>query len=210
MESNQLTDTQDVGTPVAKYDAAYSSLKDFKHEPNGFLTRCLERIAPHGVAAGSRALDLGVGQGRNAILLAQLGYDTLGIDRSEIGVAAVRHNAAELGCQLRAQVADAATYDFGRDCWDLVALLYYPLPILLIERIKAAVRPGGHIIVERFSQKKDTVGPDGEDAKLPNPMLRYFQDWNVLHYEHDVFQSDWHWSGESPTGLIVRLLARKP
>ena len=41
-------------------------------------------------------------------------------------------------------------------------------------------------------------------------MLECFLDWRVLHYEHDEFASDWHWDGESPTGPIVRLLARKP
>ena len=41
-------------------------------------------------------------------------------------------------------------------------------------------------------------------------MLRSFFDWRVLHYEHDELRSDWHWNGQSPTGQIVRLLARKP
>jgi SAM-dependent methyltransferase len=211
MTSERPKETRDVDDPVAKYNTAYSSLKDFVQEPNAFLASCLERIAKDGAPPNSRAMDVGVGQGRNAVLLARMGYDTVGIDRSDVGVEAVRRSAAALGSKLRAEVADATTYDFGRDRWDLITLFYYPLPILLIDRVKAAVRSGGHIVIERFTQNaKDAVGPDSEEGKLPNPMLRCFQDWNVLHYEHDVFQSDWHWNGESPTGPIVRLLARKP
>ncbi len=218
MTANPSGIKPDVGESIAKYNAAYASSKDFVPEPNAFLARCLERIAaapppPQGAPVGpvARALDIGIGQGRNAFLLVRAGYDTTGIDRSEVGVEAARRGTAALGVKLRAVVADAQTYDFGCECWDLIALLYYPLPIALLDRVKASVRAGGYIVVERFSQKdKDAVGPDAEDGRLPNPMLRHFLDWNVLHYEHDVFQSDWHWSGESPTGPIVRLLARKP
>jgi len=203
--------SQDAVDSITKYNSAYSSLKDFVRDPNAFLAACLSRIAPQGAPAGSRALDVGIGQGRNAVLLAQTGYETVGIDRSEIGIEAARRNAAAVGVTLRAEVADATGRDFGRDCWDLIALLYYPLPLLLIDRVKSAVRPGGHIVMERFTRNtSSTVGPDADEGNLPNPMLQFFQDWNVLHYEHDVFRSDWHWSGESPTGPIVRVLARKP
>lgn len=211
MAPEQSRETPDARDTIAKYDTAYSELKDFVQEPNAFLARCLERIARHGPPAGSRALDVGVGQGRNAVLLARAGYHTIGIDRSRVGVEAVRRKASELGCSLRAEVADATTYDFGRDCWELIALLYYPLPLLLIDRVKAAIRSGGHVVIERFTQNSsEAAGPDLEEGKLLNPMLRWFESWHVLHYEHDVFPSDWHWDGESPTGPIVRLLARKP
>ena len=70
----------------AKYDAAYTAKKDYVARPNAFLKRCLHRIAPKQSSRRKpgrkhRALDIGLGQGRNAILLAQCGYDTTGIDR---------------------------------------------------------------------------------------------------------------------------------
>lgn len=211
MPTERSEDQPGTGDPIAKYNAAYVSQQDFVQEPNAFLVSCLQQLARNGPPANSLALDIGIGQGRNAVLLARAGYDTVGIDRSDVGVEAVRRLAVAFGSRLRAEVADATTYDFGRDNWDLITLLYYPLPLLIIDRVKAAVRSGGHIVVERFTQNgKDAVGPDSDEGKLPNPMLRCFQDWQVLHYEHNVFQSDWHWSGESPTGPIVRVLARKP
>ena len=83
--------------------------------------------------------------------------------------------------------------------------------MILIERLKAAVRPGGHIIVERFSRPdKCRNARDRRDTRRHSPMIRSFLDWHVLHYEHDEFISDWHWDGQSKTGPIVRLLARKP
>jgi SAM-dependent methyltransferase len=159
------------------------------------------------------ALDIGLGQGRNAVLLARSGFDTTGIDRCEVGVRAAQRLAAARGVSISAVLADTEEFAFGRNRWDLIALLYYPQPMVLMQRLKAAVRPGGHIVVERFSRPKCAKGAsqlDRRETQRPSPMLQCFHDWHVLHYENDEFESDWHWDGESPRGPIIRLLARKP
>jgi len=196
---------------VQKYDAAYTAKKDYVARPNAFLDECLRRIAPKRTSRRKRrALDIGLGQGRNAMLLAKRGYLTTGIDRSEVGVSAARRLAAARGLRISAIVADAQQHDFGCNRWDLIVLLYYPNPMILMRRLKDAVRPGGYIVVERFSRPKAANVHDRRETKRASPMLRCFLDWRVLHYENNEFESDWHWNGKSPTGAIVRLLARKP
>ena len=203
---------------IRKYNAAYSAKKDFVARPNAFLKQCLQQIAPkrgrHKPDGRKRlALDIGLGQGRNALLLAQCGYAVTGIDRSEVGILAARRLAAARGVHVNAVVADSERFDHGRNRWDLIVLLYYPQPMILIERLKAAVRPGGHIVIERFSRPnhgKAAHPVDRRETKRPSPMLECFADWHVVRYEHDEFESDWHWDGESPRGPIVRVLARKP
>jgi len=196
---------------AAKYDAAYTARKDYITRPNSFLEQCLKLIARHQRSRRKRrALDIGLGQGRNAMLLAKRGYETTGIDRSEVGVAAARRAAASRGLRINAILADAQSYAFGRNRWDLIVLLYYPQPMILMKRLMAAVRPGGYILVERFSRPKSINPLDDRETRRRSPMLQCFLDWHMLHYEHDTFQSDWHWNGQSPSGSIVRLLARKP
>ncbi len=200
------------GSTVSKYDAAYTAKKDFVARPNAFLKRCLDRIAPKPNANARRrprALDIGLGQGRNAMLLAQRGYAVTAIDRSEVGTLAAQRMAAKRGLHIDAVIADSERFDYGRNRWDLIVLLYYPQPMILIERLKIAVRPGGFIVVERFSSPRSSNPLDKRDVRGPSPMLESFLDWRVLHYQHDEFESDWHWDGESPRGPIVRLLARK-
>jgi 2-polyprenyl-3-methyl-5-hydroxy-6-metoxy-1,4-benzoquinol methylase len=206
----------------AKYDQAYTEKKDFVDRPNAFLADCLRRIAREDLtrvrAAGSGrqtvrryALDIGLGQGRNAISLARAGYLTTGIDRSEVGVRSAQRAAAKKKVHLKAVLEDTVAHDYGRDRWDVIVLMYYPKPMILLDRVKAAVRPGGYIIVERFSRPEINRNPrDRAEARRPSPMIRRFLDWQVLQYENDNFPSDWHWNGESPSGPIVRLLARKP
>src|SRR5262245_21388454 len=162
-------------TSRVKYDAAYTRKKDYIARPNAFLRQCLDRIAPKAKPRRKpRALDIGLGQGRNAILMAQRGYDTTGIDRSEVGVLHARRMAAARGLSINAVVADNETYDFGRNRWDLIVLLYYPQPMILLDRLKAAVRPGGYILVERFSRPKANNLRDKREARAPSPMLAGF------------------------------------
>lgn len=199
---------------VAKYNAAYTAKQDYVNKPNAFLTQCLRQIAPpRGSRSKPTALDIGLGQGRNTLLLARSGYDTTGIDRSEVGVLAARQAAAARALRINAVVADTEEYAFGRSRWDLIVLLYYPQPMVLMRRLQAAVRPGGHIVIERFSRPTCAKGAhpiDRRETRRPSPMLECFVGWHVLRYENNEFESDWHWNGESPRGPIVRLFARKP
>ncbi len=196
---------------VLKYNAAYAAKKDFVSRPNAFLSQCLLRITPpRSKRRKPTALDIGLGQGRNAVLLARSGYDTTGIDRSEVGLLAARRLAQSRGVRINAVLADAEQFDYGLNRWDLIVLLYYPQPMFIMRRLQAAVHPGGYMLVERFSRPRSIHPLDQRETRRPSPMLRCFADWHVLHYENDDFESDWHWSGESASGPIVRLLARKP
>src|SRR5690349_11048777 len=105
------------GAPVSRYDAAYTAKKDFVARPNAFLARCLEHITSQQRKSRRKrlALDIGLGQGRNAMLLAQRGYATTGIDRSEVGVQAARRMAAARGLSVNAVIADAHQHHFGRN-----------------------------------------------------------------------------------------------
>jgi methylase of polypeptide subunit release factors len=68
-----------------------------------------------------KALDLGTGQGRNAIFLASTGWTVTGVDISEVAIAEAKKNAAARKVQIDAIVGDLDTYDFGREQWDPAA-----------------------------------------------------------------------------------------
>src|SRR4029453_2717065 len=164
-----------IADSITKYNAAYTVKKDYTARPNAFLAQCLKRIPPERAGAPGRskkrlrrnfrgrgrggALDIGLGQGRNALLLARCGYAVTGIDHSEVGVRAALRMAAGRGFggkkktdRFHAVVTDTERFEYGRNRWDLIVLLYYPQPMVLMERLKRAVRPGGHIVIERFSR----------------------------------------------------------
>ena len=60
--------------------------------------------------AGQTVLDVGVGQGRDAIPLAQMGHRVLGIDLSSIGIEHLKTAAASQHLNIDSEVADLCTY----------------------------------------------------------------------------------------------------
>ena len=80
------------------------------------LVAALIMAATKGLKPG-RSLDVGMGQGRNTIYLAQQGWDSVGFDPAERAVEAARVQAAKLGVKITAQVARAEDFDWGEASW---------------------------------------------------------------------------------------------
>ena len=60
---------------------------------------------------GAKVLDLGCGQGRDAIALARIGFDLTGIDNSAVGIDQMNEVAKAENLNLDGQVGDIHTYD---------------------------------------------------------------------------------------------------
>ncbi|MGC2662240.1 MAG: class I SAM-dependent methyltransferase [Bryobacteraceae bacterium] len=117
------------------YEGAYDPAEPprFNQGPNGFLMECIKNRKP------GRALDVGMGNGRNSIALAQAGWQVTGFDIASLGVAHARSKAAQLGLQLTASVQSDQDFNFGTNQWDLVVLTYQPFREIL-NRVKASLK----------------------------------------------------------------------
>ena len=62
-----------------------------------------------------KALDVGTGQGRNAVWLAQQGWDVTGIDISGVGLAAASDNAENTGVRINTVKTSYLDFDFGTE-----------------------------------------------------------------------------------------------
>lgn len=58
-----------------------------------------------------KVLDLGCGQGRDAIALSRLGYEVTGIDNSKVGIEQMNQIAKDENLKLFGQVSDIYTFD---------------------------------------------------------------------------------------------------
>lgn len=98
-----------------------------------------------------RALDLGCGEGRNAVWLATQGWSVTGVDFADVGVDKGRRLAEAEGVSVEWVVADLRAYQPEGDAYDLVIVLYLHLPAPDRRAIhRAAVRslrPGGTFLV---------------------------------------------------------------
>lgn len=113
--------------------------------PNRFLEEEVADLAP------GRALDLGAGEGRNAIWLAEQGWNVTAVDFSEVAIDKGRTIAEVKGVSLTWEVDDLLDYEPPRSAFDLVILMYIHLPAAEMSQILAhaerGLAPGGTLLV---------------------------------------------------------------
>jgi SAM-dependent methyltransferase len=180
----------------------------YGREPSAFLARSLALLPPPG-----RCLDLGGGQGRNAVFLARRGWDVILLDTAMAGVARARSAARHAGAPLAGAAIDLSLGGLAvrEASLDLVLLINYH------DRLAAAaargwLRPGGALLVEGFAQEqlgRSSGGPQ-DPAFLwhANELLALAGDLRVVWYEDRLTGED---DNPRHRGVrwVVRLIARR-
>ena len=141
-------------------------------EPNRLLAEEVGRLRPTG-----RALDLGAGEGRNAVWLAGRGLSVTAVDFSPVGIDKGRRLAAEHAVSVDWVVADVTDYRPAGP-FDLIVLAYLQLPLdtlgLVLTTAAAALSVGGTLLLighDRANLHDGVGGP---------------QDLSVLHTVQEV------------------------
>jgi len=114
-------------------------------QPNRTLVAEIANMVP------GRALDVGCGEGRNAVWLAKQGWSVTGVDFSNVGLDKARRLADAEQASVEWVLADLRTYRPPTDAYDLVVVLYLHLPAPERQTVHAAaarsLRPGGSLLV---------------------------------------------------------------
>jgi SAM-dependent methyltransferase len=113
--------------------------------PNQFL------VAEVGALAPGRALDLGCGEGRNAVWLAEQGWHVTAVDFSDVGIAKGQDMAARRGVEVAWVIEDLNGYQPSDRAFDLVIEFYVHIPAdqrkAMLVKGAGAVAPGGTLLV---------------------------------------------------------------
>lgn len=132
-------------------------------QPNRWL---VEEVA--GLPAG-RALDLGAGEGRNAVWLAAGGWTVTAVDFSAVGLGKARALAAGRPPQVAGRItwveADLRDYEPDPGSYDLVLIAYLHLPAAdrraVLPRAAGALALGGILLVIGHDSTNLTRGVGG-------------------------------------------------
>lgn len=166
-------------------------------EPVEFLKEYIN-ILPRG-----KALDIAMGEGRNAVFFAKNGFEVDGCDVSDIAVKKTLKLAKENNVRVNAFVADLEIYKLPKDAYDVVACFYY-LQRSLIPQIKEALKPGGMVIYETYTienWERGFEGPKNKDYLLKtNELLDLFKDLTIIYYRELVLDDK---------KAVASLIARK-
>ncbi|MAT04440.1 MAG: SAM-dependent methyltransferase [Acidimicrobiaceae bacterium] len=113
--------------------------------PNGFVEEICSAFEP------GRSIDLAAGEGRNALWLAEQGWDSTAVDFSAVAIDKARAIAERSGLTITTEVADLTTYVPTPGGFDLVVIAYLQLPseqlAPILQRAAEAVAPGGHLVL---------------------------------------------------------------
>ena len=173
--------------------------RSFSREPNAFLVSAVKGLEP------GAALDVGMGQGRNAVFLAARGWAVTGFDVSPEGVRQALAAADEKGLDITATVEPAQRFDWGTERWDLIVLAYFPFTRQMLEKVEQSLKPGGRVALEAYHASNERPAGPGVTFEA-NELLELFRGYRILRYEDTRGTADW--------GLremqLVRLLAQKP
>ena len=165
------------------------SNSNFNHAPNRFLMEMMNGRQP-GVA-----LNYGMGEGRNSIYLASLGWQVWGFDPAEAGVAIARKQAEELGLTLNTASVRDSEYEFGKERFDLI-LFSWTMPLVPVQKIVDSLKSGGIVVMEC-----------GADFVGRKEMLKEFDALEIVRYEIVRANSDFYDCRETD---VLRLVAKKP
>jgi SAM-dependent methyltransferase len=133
--------------------------------PNRFLVAEVAKLPP------GRALDLACGEGRNAVWLAERGWDVVGVDFSDVALAKAEQLAAQRAVTVELVHADVLDYEPEPRAFDLVCVLYLQLPAderrRVLAHAAAAVAAGGTFLLVGHDSTNLEHGHGGpSDARL--------------------------------------------
>ena len=154
-------------------------------EPNPFLKKNI-RLLPKG-----KALDIATGEGRNAVFLAQQGFEVDAVDVSKKGLEKAQKLALKKGVKINTSLSDLDQYPIKKEQYDLIANFYF-LKRRLIPRIKKGLKMGGKVIFETYLLEHRELGTGGpKQAKYflkPNELIKLFRDFRILFYREGIFR----------------------
>jgi SAM-dependent methyltransferase len=194
---------------AARWDKVYQSADaKIPVNPSALVLETTANLKP------GLALDVGMGNGRNAVYLARKGWKVTGIDISAAALKQAQAEAAKLKVDLDARVGDIEKIDLGHRKYDLILCMYVQgVAIRNAKRLMEALKPGGLLIVEGHHSDAQALGlkpeADGFAGYQTNQLLHAFDKLRILRYEDRMAQSEWL-SGPEGRAPIVRLVAQKP
>lgn len=178
------------------WDALYNTQTYvFGKEPASFLREHIQ-LLPVG-----RALDIAMGEGRNAVYLAKKGFSVDGVDISEVALRKAKLLAKENHVSINTVNADLTTYTIKPESYDVIININY-LQRSLVSEIKKGLKRGGVVVYENWTleQLQNSPGVRKDVLLKKGELKELFKDFQVLVYRETN-------DGKQASAFLV---ARKP
>ena len=130
-----------------------------------------------------KVLDIAMGEGRNGVYLATQGFEVLGLDISEKGLAKAHNLARKNNVTIETKVVDLESFTLKPNSYDVILCTYY-MQKNLFKQFQSALKPGGMIVVETYNvDYLKYVQFSRKWALDTNEMLDIFKGLRVIRYQ---------------------------
>jgi len=198
------------------YDQWYASQEYYwGKKPSAICDRIIEIIRPSSDFR-PRLLDLGCGEGRNAVYFAKHGFEVVGLDASLPGLEKTKRYAEEVGGHVETIHADIVHYEL-EDIYDVIfstgTLQYLPPEVRsqCFQNYKDCTSPNGINALSVFVRKPFIPrAPDAEETAFPyrsGELMGYYWNWEILYCTEEIF--DCMSSGVPHKHAVNRIVARR-
>jgi len=179
---------------LSSYESDYQKEEYFWGvEPSMMCLKVLELIPP---VRPIKALDIGCGEGKDAVFLARCGYDVSAFDISEAGLEKTQRLADKARVHVRTFRANMWDYRLDEE-YDVLfssGALHYIKPELrneIIENYKSHVKTDGIVTLHVFVEKPFiTAPPEKEENSFhwkSGQLFTYFHDWYIDNCMEYIF-----------------------
>lgn len=182
-------------------------------EPSRMCYTILELIPP---TRRLKVLDIGCGEGKDAVFLARNGYDVTAFDISDAGIEKTKRLAGRVGTHVHAFKADIVDYrlDSKYDILFSSGVFHYIPPKLRVEILdnyKRFTNEEGYHVFNVFVPKPFIAPPPEKEptASLWNSgeLMSYYHDWLIHDCSEVIF--DCHSSGVPHRHAMNHIVAQK-
>lgn len=200
--------------PITIYEEAYLT-QDYYWgtEPNQACYQVLQRMPP---TKPIKLLDIGCGEGKDAVFFARNGYEVTAFDVSDAGIEKTKRLADQIGVHVNVFKADILDYRLDQQ-FDVIfssGVLHYIKPEFrqeIFDNYKQFTNPNGIHFLNVFVNKPFIAPPPEKEPNAykwhSGELLAHYHDWFIQESSEIVF--DCNSSGIPHKHAMTSLIAQK-
>lgn len=167
------------------WDEKYAQSSSFLYSkmPSEFLLRHLDLIPK-----GGKILEVGAGEGRNAVALALKGFGVTAIDFSAVAQERARQLAQDSGASVTWKSGDLDFFIPELLTYDAIVSVDFRPPLTLLKNLSRGLKQGGHLLMENplLEAMKTQKSLEAFECYKPNELLQVLNpqasQFRILHY----------------------------
>ncbi len=184
---------------MAEYRTQYEKLYESEEfywgtEPADFLNRIISFMPPR---RGMKVLDIGCGEGKDAVYMAKKGYTVTAFDLTESGIAKTKRLAKEAGVRINAYVDDINSFE-TEERFEIIyssgTLQYLQKDNIkpFFEKMGRITNPNGINYFNVFVDKPFLApAPDldkEESMWKTGELFAWYADWKIHYLDETIFE----------------------